>query len=282
MSGNLQVSYSLSKTVKPIGSADQFFNAVPYDYDNPNEFIGRSALDRLNELNLGGNIGIKYGSAHCAHRPLLLRSCNQPPPRFHLRATPAKSSAQTSPETEPRETSSLEPSPEPTRAKSRARVSTRSSTTTTPPAPASPHPPARRWFSAGLFTTRQLVALNGVQQAIATAPTTPLDNSGFHALDMVFSYPITLARFHEGLSLEPSVALYNVANFSNFGGFSGTLLNTAPLCRRATTGAGAAANGYLNGSNTSALQDSVRVQRGSGTFAQGSPRSTEFQLKLNF
>jgi len=43
------------------------------------------------------------------------------------------------------------------------------------------------------------------------------------------------------------------------------------------------AAGYLAGPSTQAVLNSqFRVERGSGTFDQGSPRSTEFQLKVNF
>ncbi len=41
-------------------------------------------------------------------------------------------------------------------------------------------------------------------------------------------------------------------------------------------------DGYLTGPNTYANLNALRTVRGSGTFSQGSPRSTEFQLRLNF
>ena len=72
--------------------------------------------------------------------------------------------------------------------------------------------------------------------------------------------------------------MYNVANFANFGHLGGTLasVNTAG----GPTGTGAF--GFLNGPNTPLVQNGLRVQRGSGTFDQGAPRTTEFDLKLNF
>ena len=86
------------------------------------------------------------------------------------------------------------------------------------------------------------------------------------------SYPIRLTKFREGLSIVPGVAMYNVFNMSNFGAYNGVLLNTAD----------AGQVGYINGPNTQTVLNSNRVNRNSGTFDQGGPRSTEFQLKLNF
>jgi hypothetical protein len=125
----------------------------------------------------------------------------------------------------------------------------------------------------------ELQAINAVQNPIATAPTTPLNNPAFRAFDLSATYPIRLTRFHEGMSIEPGVAMYNVANMSNFGRLTGTLLNVSDA---GGSVGGDAAQGFLNGPNTRAVQDGTRTQRGSGTFAQGAPRTTEFQLKFNF
>jgi hypothetical protein len=92
-------------------------------------------------------------------------------------------------------------------------------------------------------------------------------------------YPIHLDRFREALSLEPKVAMYNVFNMSNFAsnGLTGQLLNVTDAGGTVGT-----TDNYLNGPNDTAVQNGIRTQRGSGTFAQGSPRSTEFQLRLVF
>jgi hypothetical protein len=99
----------------------------------------------------------------------------------------------------------------------------------------------------------------------------------FRAFDFNATYPIHLGKIREGLSLEPGVAMYNVFNMSNFGTLTGTLANV-------TTAGGpvGTTTSFLNGPNTQSVANGVRVQRGSGTFDQGAPRSTEFQLKLNF
>jgi hypothetical protein len=73
------------------------------------------------------------------------------------------------------------------------------------------------------------------------------------------------------------VAMYNVFNMSNFGRLTGVLANTDT----AGGDVGSTAS-FLNGPNNNAVQDGNRTQRGSGTFSSGAPRTTEFQLKLNF
>ena len=140
-----------------------------------------------------------------------------------------------------------------------------------------PTPAGLALLNAGVLSQSQLTLLNAVQQQIATAPTTPLDNPAFRTFDVSASYPIRFTRFREGLSLEPGFAIYNVANLANFSQFGGTLANTATAGGTVGT-----TNNFLNGPNSYLVQNSLRTQRGSGTFSQGSPRTTEFQLKLNF
>jgi hypothetical protein len=74
------------------------------------------------------------------------------------------------------------------------------------------------------------------------------------------------------MNLVPGVSFYNVFNMSNFSPFGGMLLNTND----------AGTPGYLNGPSDQPTLDTNRVQRASGTFDAGGPRTTEFQLKLNF
>ena len=41
---------------------DQFFaGGVAFNNDDPNRYIGRSPLDRTNELSFGGSLAVKYG-----------------------------------------------------------------------------------------------------------------------------------------------------------------------------------------------------------------------------
>jgi hypothetical protein len=135
-------------------------------------------------------------------------------------------------------------------------------------------PAGQALVGAGLFSTQQLSALQATQQTIVAVPEAMgPQNSFYRNLDVSISYPIRLSRLREGMSLVPGIAFYNVANFANFSDYTnGTLANT-------TTGS---SSGLLNGPNSFADHDINRVQRGSGTSDIGGPRTTEFQLKLNF
>ncbi len=282
ISSNFQFSYSLSRIVNPIavggsaGTADQFFNSTPWDYDNPNEYMGRSTLDHTNELSFGGSFAVKYGLivgmiGHFFSAPpnslTLDNTSGQPGEIFRTDVTGDGTTGDLVPGTLPGyymhqiKGSGLN-----------KLINGYNTTNAGRPTPA-----GQALISAGLITAAQLNALGGVQPQIATAPTTPIGNAAFRAFDFSATYPIHLSRIREGVSLEPGVAMYNVFNMSNFGGLGSTLANI-------TTAGGPVgqSNNFLNGPNNGAVLDGRRVQRASGTFDQGAPRSTEFQLKLNF
>jgi len=121
-----------------------------------------------------------------------------------------------------------------------------------------------------LFSLAQLQAIGGVAQPIALAPSDQVGLYGLRAFDARFSW---VHKFHERISVEPSVSLFNMFNFANFdlptssGGILSGTLNGA--------------QGSLNGTNY-AGQNSVRVGAGTGTFALGSPRVIEWGLKVTF
>jgi hypothetical protein len=141
-------------------------------------------------------------------------------------------------------------------------------------------PAGQALVSAGLMTPNQLSALGGVQQTIAPQPeNNPINNPAFRSFDLNATYPIKL-KFLGGLSINPGVAMYNVFNMSNFGTQLGTLVNTAdaaPLPPDPN-----APTGYVNTINSEAALNRLRINRNSGTFDQGGPRSTEFQLMIKF
>jgi hypothetical protein len=279
LSSNLQISYSLSRIVSPISgtnSGDQFFNSLPYDNDDPNQFMGRSNLDHTNQLSFGGNFAVKYGvqvgvighffSANATSLTLDNTSGN-PGEIFRTDVTGDGTTGDLVPGTLPGDYMH--------RYKG-GNLNTLINNYNSGHAGQLTHA-GQALINAGLFTPAQLYAANGVQQLIALAPGRAISNPAFRAFDVSASYPVRLSRIREGLSLIPGVAMYNVGNVSNFGTLQGILANTATA-----GGVVGTANSFLNGPNTSAVQDTNRTQRGSGTFAQGSPRTTEFQLKLNF
>ncbi len=283
ISSNLQISYSLSRIVNPIGgtsaatSSDQFFNSEPWDYDNPNEYMGRSILDHTNELSFGGTTAVKYGLnvgviGHFYSAPptsLTLDNLSGNPGEIFRTDVTGDGT-----------TGDLVPGTLPGDYMHRYKAGNLNNLINGYNSTNAGHvtPAGQALINAGLVSNAQLIALNGVQQQIALAPGRAVSNPAFRAFDVNASYPIRLGRIREGLSIEPGVAMYNVANMSNFGTLSGTLANVDTA-----GGTIGSTSQFLNGPNTPAIQDGTpRTQRGSGTFAQGSPRTTEFQIKLNF
>jgi hypothetical protein len=269
LSSNLTVSYNYSKIVTATGggTADQFFAGTgPWNNDNPTEYIGRSNLDHTNELSFGGSFAVKYGVQVGAIGHFFSA------PSASLTLAPQTTQAQifqtdlngdgtigdllpgTSPGYYEHEIKG-------------AGLAKLINTYNTQYA-GTPTPAGNALINAGLLNQQQLVALGGVQQQIPQVQNSAINNPALRTFDMNASYPIKFTKFREGLSLTPGVAMYNVFNMSNYNALSGSL---------------AGQPGTVNGPNTfAALNSSNRITRNSGTFDQGGPRTTEFQLKLNF
>ncbi len=284
VNSNVQISYTLSRVVSPLsgGNADSFFNSLPYDFDDPNEFLGRTQLDHTNELSFGGSVDVRYGlrvglvghffSAPASTLVLDNQGNSVAGEIFRSDVTGDGTTGDVVPGTVPGAYMHSVKG-----AGLNTLINRYNSTSANQPTPA-----GQALVAAGLLTTGQLQGLGAVQQQVALAPTNPFPNSAFRALDASVSYPIRLTKVREGLSIEPGISIYNVANLSNFGfingnGASYTLANISDAGGTVGT-----VNNYLNGPNTPAVQNGVRTQRSAGTFDQGAPRSTEFQLKVNF
>jgi len=122
-------------------------------------------------------------------------------------------------------------------------------------------------ISSNLFSISQLQALGGV------APTVPAPVSGQVPMFGLKTFDLRLSwvrKFHERLSVEPSVSFFNLLNFANFD-LPQSALN--PLL----TGAAGSANG-----TTYADQTTQRVGVGTGVYSLGAPRVIEWGLKLTF
>jgi hypothetical protein len=282
MSSNFQISYSLSRIVSGnagTNPADQFFaGSAAFNNDDPNRYLGRSPLDHTNELSFGGNLGIKYG----LNVAMIGHFFSAPATSLTLDATSGATAQifQTDVDGDGT-TGDLVPGTnvgyyehQVKGANLNTIINNYNATSAGQPTPA-----GQALIAAGLLTKQQLVALNGVQQPIAAAPTNPLSNAALRTFDLSANYPIKFSRLREGMSLVPGVAVYNVFNMSNFeaipgivGNATGVLLNTND----------AGTPGYYNGPNNQAVLNQGRTTRNSGTFDQGGPRTTEFQLKLNF
>ncbi|MBW4028936.1 MAG: TonB-dependent receptor [Acidobacteria bacterium] len=278
VSSNLQISYTLSRIVTSTSSlnnanaTDQFFQgAGPWNNDNPNEYIGRSPLDHTNELSFGGSITVKYG----AEIGLISHFYSATPDSLALDNTAgATGQIFLTDVTGDGTTGDLLPGTNPGYYEHQVKgaglnnlINAYNSKYAGQLTPA-----GQALVSAGLFTQSELSALGAVQQPIAAASNRPLSNAALRTFDINVGYPIHFTKLRQGLTLTPTVAMFNAFNMSNFGPFGGTLLNVAD----------AGAPGYLNGPTDQGTLNANRTTRNSGTFDQGGPRTTEFQLKLQF
>ncbi len=284
VSSNLQISYSFSRIVtNQVGVSDQFFGGAGVtaeDSDQPDSYIGRNNLDHTHELSLGGSLGIKYG----LQVGMVGHFFSAPPSTLFLDST-AGSTAQIFQTDVTGDGTTGDIVPGTLQGYYQHQVKGGPGLNALIKSYNAQHagqltPAGQALVNAGLLTKGQLTSLGGVQQALAPAPNNALQNSAFRNFDLSASYPISLGRFREGLRLVPGVTMYNVFNLSNFNPYQGiagnetnsTLLNTAD----------AGQPGFLNGPSDQVTLNSNRIERGSGTFDQGGPRTTEFQLHLNF
>jgi hypothetical protein len=120
----------------------------------------------------------------------------------------------------------------------------------------------------GLFTLAQLQQLGGVIQPL-DVPTGPVQSLGWlKTIDLSLAYP---RKIGENFTIEPSVAVFNAFNISNFDGSAKNSLNGF-----LNTGAGS-----VNDS-TQTDHNRFRTLPGTGVFNLGSPRVIEFGMKLKF
>ncbi len=130
-------------------------------------------------------------------------------------------------------------------------------------------PAGRALVSAGLFSESQLRALGGVFNNGTLIDLAPQDQVG---LDPFFNTDIRLSwsyRVREGVSIQPTVEVFNLFNIANFdtpGNRLGSLLDASP--------------GSING--TSPGLRSNRYGLGSGSFAPGLPRAFQFGIRVDF
>ena len=277
--GNFQVSYNLSRVVSNLTSSDEFFTSGAWDYDNPNQYIGRNGLDRKHELSFGGSINPKYGP----EIGVIGHFFSALPTSLLLDSSLASGNIFTTDITGDGTTGDIAPGTLPGdymhRIKSNSLGGYITSYNGTYAGKATPA--GQAVINSGLISLSQLTALKGVIQPVAQLPTNQaVNNPDFRSLDVNFSYPIRVNRVHEGLALTPKIAFYNVGNLSNFASTTGTLQNTTTAGGTFNSGSGGA--GFVTGPNNFGTYSAGRTYRGVGTFSQGAPRQTEFQLTATF
>jgi hypothetical protein len=135
-----------------------------------------------------------------------------------------------------------------------------------------PTPAGQTLINNGLFTLAQLQALGAVLPTLADPPAGQVGMGWLKTFDLKLSYP---RKIRESLSIEPSVAVFNAFNNSNFDLPGNTLSGVLTLASNASTNGGSV-------NSTTAENRNSRVLPGSGVFDLGAPRVIEFGLKLTF
>lgn len=276
LSSNFQAAYTYShSTTTSKGGSNAFFTNSAWNQDAPSQYMGPSDLDQRHQISFGGSATLKYGPVI----GLIGHFRSAPAGNLTLDNTVGGDIFQTDVDGDG-QAGDLAPGTNPGAFMRNVGpgglkqfIANYNSTQAGHITPA-----GQALVNAGLATTSQLAALNAVQQPIYSPAGAVFANSWFRSIDASFGYPIRIRKISEAFSLTPSVAMYNVANFSNWGGTTGTLLNVANA-----GAAGADSATYVNGENPYLkTKDQFRTQRGAGTYDQGGLRSTEFQLKLTF
>lgn len=273
---NFEASYTFSRIqTTSRGGSNAFFTAGAWDYDNPGYYMGDADLDHRHALSFGGSFAVHHGPVI----GIIAHFRSAAPTNLTLDNSAESNIFQTDVDGDG-QTGDLLPGTNPGAYMRQygpgglknaiENYNSHYAGTLTPA--------GKALVNAGLFTTAQLTALNAVQQPIYTGYSgNAFANPMFKSLDASLSYPIHLRFISDSVSIEPEISMYNVANFANWGGASGTLIDVADA---GSDGSGAYS--YVNGTNGFELKNQNRTQRGAGTFDQGGPRSTEFSLKLNF
>ena len=279
---NWVISYSLSRY---LGSAldSDFINPAP-DNNRPTAFLGPNGLDRTHQFSFGGTVDLpwyfRFGAVGHVYSPLAL-SLTLPAPGpagiFISDATGDGSGDGSGVYT----LGDLVPG---TKIGAYGRkikahdlagfISNYNATQAGNPTPA-----GQTLISNGLFTLAQLQALGGVLPALAPPPPGQVSMGWLKTFDLKFSYP---RKIGEHFTIEPSVSVFNAFNNGNFdlpGNTMNGILNLASAPCNAANPSNCV--GSVN-STTSVEHQANRVTPGSGVFDLGSPRITEFGLKLTF
>lgn len=119
-----------------------------------------------------------------------------------------------------------------------------------------------------LMTLAQLQALGGVAPTITNTPADQQNFNWLRSFDMNLAWKYS---FKERVSIEPSINVFNLFNFSNFN-LPGTNLMSGLLSGGA---------GSINGTGK-ADREAFRAGNGSGTYALGAARQIEWGLKVTF
>jgi hypothetical protein len=276
---NFQVSYTLSRfinsggqfssTAPGAGSGDQDFVITALDNNKPLALSGPSTLDRTNQLNFGGYLGLpaSFRLGFVSHFwsplptsiqvPTLSGFTTADPGEIFLSNFNGSGTV-----------GDLLPG---TKVGSFGRGVGVARLTTlindfNAAAPTMLLPSAQALVTAGLFTPAQLLALGAHPKQLAPAPAGQVSMGGLRAFDLSLAWD---GKIKERITVTPSVTFYNLFNLVNYD------LPTAELL-----GSLSGATDSINGTPRGTRND--RVGSGTGVFGLGAPRVVEFGLKILF
>jgi Carboxypeptidase regulatory-like domain len=277
---NVQVSYAYSHfdnsgggvnpgaTVKA-SSGDQDFIVPALDAHNVNQYFGPSTLDRTHQLSFGGYMNFKYGlqlglMSHFYSpfaNTLTVTNTSLGPGEIYRTDFTGDGTTQ-------------DPLPG-THVGSFMRGINASNINTylsnfNNNVVGTLTPAGKTLVASGLISASQMSALGAVANGgipIPLAPSDQVNLAWLRSLDMTVGWSYTIK---ERVTIKPQIGFYNLPNFANFdlpeSMLSGQLTGTP---------------GTINGTNYT--QHNVnRVGVGTGVYSLGSPRETEFSLKIVF
>ncbi len=275
---NFTVSYSLSRFVSPggttnnstpgsAGNNDQDFVLAATDNNNPLGFTGPSSLDRTNQLSFGGFFDLPRGfnlsmiGHFYSGLPVTLIVPSSGLGAAEIFATDFTGDGTVQDILPGTKIGSFNRSIGSVSALNQV-INNYDTSVANQPTPA-----GAALVSAGLFTVAQLQQLGAVAPTVQAAPPGEVGVGNLRDLDATLSWA---HKFGERFEIQPSVAFFNVCNFTNYDlppNIISGLLN----------GSAGSVNGTIQGNRIT-----NRVGTGTGVFALGAPRAIEFGMRLSF
>ncbi|MGP8093732.1 MAG: carboxypeptidase regulatory-like domain-containing protein [Candidatus Sulfotelmatobacter sp.] len=275
-SANFQLSYALSKFVSQV--QDQDFVNVPVDNDNPLAFTGPNGLDRTHQVSFGGTLELPFYT-----RLSLIGHFYSPlPQNIQLPELTSGGEIFATDWVGSGLGSSAPPEPVPGTHLGQFERGTDVSNLHDVISNYNTHfagtltPAGNQLVGQNVMTSADMTALNWVMPTLPSLASGAIDFPWLKSFDFAASWPI---KIKERLTVEPSVSMFNIFNFSNE--FLPGNLPLSALLPCSTPGCTTLAPGVIGGVTQASLLP-FRASFQSGTYALGAPRQFEFGLKVLF